>query len=1067
MFFDRLVPGFIVQGGDWSTPDRTNSAPPVSVLDNGIYDLYVLNQQVNNPPLPQQVDSEFNYGPFISNTYGTLAMALQAGNPNSAANAFFINLADNSFPLDLESFTVFGRVLNAPSLSIGGTSLINAGTNLLNYFNNTNYFSPPASGIYTNNPQIPTLPVNYDGTNAPCNTNLFYVDFTFLTNLPPGVAGPAQPPVDTNLPTASITYPTSGLFLTNGSSFVVQGTASDDVGLARVYCFLVPQNGAHQGVPFGNNANGTTNWSLDFVQEFGGVPPGEYLAEAVSQDGAGNLSSPVGVPVTVTAVVINGNGIVAVANAADGSSTTNAIGAALQNGVEYITRAIPAAGQAFINWTGLGTVLISPSINFVMFSNLLVTANFIPNDIPGALAITYPANRGQLTNNNFSFTGTFSGVTPAQITCRLFSQATRVAVGQPVTVSGTASWSAPVTNLDSLQPGQYILQAVAYDAQGRSTVVTNAFTVMARLNLVTNGVGTIALSPSPNPAYPYVVPGSYTLTAKPGKGLLFYNWSDGVNVSINPVESLAISTTNLTLTATFVSNDLPTGLAFTYPAANAKLELPTFVATGKAPALTTNVIYQVFSQSSKLAVGPAVSVSPTASGSAQTWSLGVTNLAPGNYTATAVATDSKGRSALISENFDLLARLQIQYQGLGTVSPNLNGQYLVVGQPYSLKAIAGAGQLFKNWSGGISSQANPLTFTVTSNLALTVNFTTNYFPYVQGTYYGLYYPDSSPVETNSGYVTMNVNSSGTFSGTLTYSGRSITLGGAFQPDGTQELIGTVGNLAFYMALSLDLTNGTGTLTGALTNASSSYINWTANMVAYRGVTSLSSVTNFANARTTRDFVLTISGDPTEANLPGGNGYAALSIAPTGMISLVGILADNTSISQSVGLSKQGIWPLYISLYGNQGAIFGWETNNSPANFSGPLTWIKPAVSGTHGAYYPNGFNTNFSSSADSYSPPSPGSQYEITFGGGTVVGSLTNNLTVSAARQFIPAPNSTDKLTITLAATTGVLSGHFFNPATGKTLSFKGAFASPSVGGSGYTLDSDGQTGYLQIQPLP
>ena len=62
---------------------------------------------------PSQVDSEFNVGPLIHNTFGTLAMALVSGEPNSATSAFFFNLADNSTNLDNQDggFTVFGRIL--------------------------------------------------------------------------------------------------------------------------------------------------------------------------------------------------------------------------------------------------------------------------------------------------------------------------------------------------------------------------------------------------------------------------------------------------------------------------------------------------------------------------------------------------------------------------------------------------------------------------------------------------------------------------------------------------------------------------------------------------------------------------------------------------------------------------------------------------------------------------------------------------------------------------------------------------------------------------------------------
>ncbi len=58
-----------------------------------------------------------------------------------------------------------------------------------------------------------------------------------------------------------------------------------------------------------------------------------------------------------------------------------------------------------------------------------------------------------------------------------------------------------------------------------------------------------------------------------------------------------------------------------------------------------------------------------------------------------------------------------------------------------------------------------------------------------------------------------------------------------------------------------------------------------------------------------------------------------------------------------------------------------------------------------------------------------------------------------------------DKLKGALLLSTGVLKGSVVNPSTGKTLDFSGVFLSPSLGGGGFTLDADAQTGYFDIIP--
>jgi len=92
--FHRSVPGFVIQAGGY--------------------------QAVNNLPvaIPQNpaVQNEFN----VSNTRGTIAMAKLDGNPNSATNQWFFNLANNGSQLDGQNggFTVFGHIINNAGLTI-------------------------------------------------------------------------------------------------------------------------------------------------------------------------------------------------------------------------------------------------------------------------------------------------------------------------------------------------------------------------------------------------------------------------------------------------------------------------------------------------------------------------------------------------------------------------------------------------------------------------------------------------------------------------------------------------------------------------------------------------------------------------------------------------------------------------------------------------------------------------------------------------------------------------------------------------------------------------------------
>ena len=105
-YFHRVVDDFVAQGGAYRFQPYVG---PVDV------------------PTDRPIVNEFN----VSNSRGTIAMAKLDGNPDSATNQWFINLADN---VDLDTlnggFTVFGSVLgngmtivdaidNQPTVNLG------------------------------------------------------------------------------------------------------------------------------------------------------------------------------------------------------------------------------------------------------------------------------------------------------------------------------------------------------------------------------------------------------------------------------------------------------------------------------------------------------------------------------------------------------------------------------------------------------------------------------------------------------------------------------------------------------------------------------------------------------------------------------------------------------------------------------------------------------------------------------------------------------------------------------------------------------------------------------------
>jgi peptidyl-prolyl cis-trans isomerase A (cyclophilin A) len=85
----RVEPGFVAQAGGF----QYNKQIPLDAVPAGI-------PVVNEPEL--------------SNVRGTIAMAKQGGDPNSATSQWFFNLSNNSGNLDAQNggFTVFGQVIS-------------------------------------------------------------------------------------------------------------------------------------------------------------------------------------------------------------------------------------------------------------------------------------------------------------------------------------------------------------------------------------------------------------------------------------------------------------------------------------------------------------------------------------------------------------------------------------------------------------------------------------------------------------------------------------------------------------------------------------------------------------------------------------------------------------------------------------------------------------------------------------------------------------------------------------------------------------------------------------------
>ena len=178
----RLVSNFVIQGGGFVVDDFNNFN----------------NINITTVPTDPPIVNEFSRQ--RSNIRGTIAMAKQGGNPDSATSQWFFNLANNSANLNSQNggFTVFGKVLSANDLN----AIDNIASLPLPQVDPTLLFPiPPASDAQGN--LFSPVPVNADPNNPLIQTSDNFIrleditisdlpelDFTILSNSNPGLVTP-------------------------------------------------------------------------------------------------------------------------------------------------------------------------------------------------------------------------------------------------------------------------------------------------------------------------------------------------------------------------------------------------------------------------------------------------------------------------------------------------------------------------------------------------------------------------------------------------------------------------------------------------------------------------------------------------------------------------------------------------------------------------------------------------------------------------------------------------------------------------------------------------------------
>jgi hypothetical protein len=328
--------------------------------------------------------------------------------------------------------------------------------------------------------------------------------------------------------------------------------------------------------------------------------------------------------------------------------------------------------------------------------------------------------------------------------------------------------------------------------------------------------------------------------------------------------------------------------------------------------------------------------------------------------------------------------------------------------------------------------------------------------FVKGTYNGLFRNSDGISQQSSGTATLTTTATGKFTGRLQAGSARYSFNGQFDNNGTAQLTIPRRNLTpLTLQLQVD-PQDSDHLIGSVASD-----DWSADLSADRAV---------FDGRTTiapqaGQYTLLIPGDPDSSIDPGGNGYGIVSVDKAGRIRLSGSLADGTAMSQSATLSKNGQWPLYISLYGGQGSVFSWVNFDGGDSFNADLSWIKPAM--PNAKLYSAGFSTDRNVVGSRYNRPATGNNVlnftdgNLVLNGGDLSESISDPISLTSNRVTDLNGN---KLTLTFSLTSGTFTGRIVPPGSSKSLLFRGVVLQNQNVAAGFFLGTD-QSGQVLLGP--
>lgn len=443
-------------------------------------------------------------------------------------------------------------------------------------------------------------------------------------------------------------------------------------------------------------------------------------------------------------------------------------------------------------------------------------------------------------------------------------------------------------------------------------------------------------------------------------------------------------------------------------------------------------------------------------GTGTNWSFDVT-LQPGTNVFQIKAADIVGNYSATQRVvvfYSVPLPLNLNVVGAGTVAGATNGQLLELGKNYTLQATPAAGVYFDHWDvdGEVSTNL-ALTFFMWSNRTVTATFVGNPFVALKGTYTALFYDQVVPVHESSGIMNFKVTDQGLFTGRLIIAGETVPFLGRFDMGLNARVVANRDLPNGPVTVELQLARSSDEVTGSVSGEG-----FTSSLVGYRST--FHATTNPATEFTGK-FTLAFSGGTNGMEAPEGLGYALVSVTSAGVVQLKGVLADGVAATQKRALASNGQWPVYLALYRGGGSVVGWLTiaDDGVNDLSGRVLWTRPAGFST--IFYPLGFASEVEVKGSRYTAPETGvpavalSTPVVYLAGGNLDGPITADVTLDAFNKLTFAAGETNKLALKVTASSGLLSGSFYNSRTLRKSTLRGVLLQRHNLGSGFFLGTN------------